>query len=82
MIRALAVVGILIIGALVLASLLSMALAKQEQVRPERPVTTVEKPIPAEKQCEPPVWIRFWVQDKDGGLKLVGSRIIEGTCRQ
>ncbi|MBX5238640.1 hypothetical protein [Rhizobium sp. NLR22b] len=80
MIRALAILIILALGALVFMSFLSMAHAKQEQVRPEGPVPTAEKHIPAPPKCREPIRINFWVMGSDGKLKLTGYRIVEGTC--
>ncbi|WP_326883197.1 hypothetical protein U8P73_14945 [Rhizobium beringeri] len=78
--RALLVLLIVIVGAVLLAMAITRADAKQEQAKPARPVPTVEKPIPVAKQCQPPIWVRFWVQDGNGGLKLVGSQIVEPPC--
>ncbi|ARO24760.1 hypothetical protein TAL182_CH03014 [Rhizobium sp. TAL182] len=80
MIRALAVLVILTLGALVLISFLSMAQAKQEQVKPEGPLPTAEKQIPAPPKCRQPMRIDFWVMGENGKLKLAGYRIIEGKC--
>ncbi|TBA16087.1 hypothetical protein [Rhizobium ruizarguesonis] len=78
--RALLVLLIVIVGAFLLAMAITRADAKQEQVKPARPVPTVEKPIPAAKPCPPPMWVQFWVQDGNGGLKLVGEQIVEPRC--
>ncbi|MBB2698946.1 UNVERIFIED_ORG: hypothetical protein GGI66_003623 [Rhizobium esperanzae] len=80
MIRALVFLAVIIIWVMALESFLSMAHAKQEQVRPERPVPTIAKPMPAARRCPPPIWIRFWVQDGAGGLKLIGVQIVEPRC--
>jgi hypothetical protein len=77
--RAVVVVLVITAVALVVAGFLSLCEAKQEQTRPERPVPTSEKPLPAEA-CKPAMVMQFWVSGKDGKLKLSGNVVLPGTC--
>lgn len=64
---------------LITAGAFTAAVAKQEQVKPDRPIPSIQKPIAAKTTCRP-IRIDFWVQDKDGKLKLVGYTIVAGSC--
>lgn len=70
----------IVVAAIFIASAFTYASAKQEQVKPERPVPSAQKPIPEPEKCRPAMRFDFWVIGSDGKLKLVGSRIVEGTC--
>jgi hypothetical protein len=65
-----------IVGALVCFVATGAALAKQEQLKPERPTIEAQREEPAlRRKCEPFV-IEWWVQAADGSIKLAGRQTV------